>query len=69
MHGENTDLRALIGPALDAAVEPPVDIDEAQYVEARMKEELMLQSHGRYLRAGYLLGETAAQLIAPDAGQ
>lgn len=67
--GRNADLRALIGPALDEAVEPPVDIDEALYVEARTKEELMLRSHGRYLRAGYLLGETAARLIATDAGQ
>ncbi len=29
----------------------------------------MLQAHARYLRAGYLLGDTAARLLAADSAQ
>ena len=44
-------------------------LDEALYVEARTREELLLQEHSRFLRARYLLGDTAAGLLATEPQQ
>ena len=53
-------LRALIEPALDEAFAEPIDTDSALYEEARLREQLVLDGHWRYLRATYLLGGSAA---------
>lgn len=64
-NGNNADLRALIGPALDEAFAEPIDTDGALYEEARLQEQLVLDEHWRRLRAAYLLGGAAALGTSP----
>ena len=67
-NGANAQLRSLVGSVVGAAIDkvrpaPPL------YTDARTEEELVLRAHARQLRASYLLGDAAADLVATDALQ
>ena len=67
-NGANAQLRSLVGSVVGAAIDkvrpaPPL------YTDARTEEELVLRAHARQLRASYLLGDAAVELVATDALQ